>query len=82
MQIEAICPFCHSKHWNTGGPLGRHCCRCDADLHFPIEKSPLDSISSEDLNFDMAEEAPDEELCGHEDRSWFKKPCPKCGKEE
>ena len=24
--------ICGSTDWNSGGPLGAHCCRCDRDL--------------------------------------------------
>lgn len=26
---------CGSTDWNSGGPLGAHCCRCDRDLVLP-----------------------------------------------
>lgn len=29
------CWKCGHEHWNTGGALGRHCCRCDADAYYP-----------------------------------------------
>lgn len=32
------CP-CGSRVWNTGGPLGAHCCHCDRDLRYPIDQS-------------------------------------------
>lgn len=33
--ILGCCHLCGSPQWNTGGPLGRHCCRCDDDAYYP-----------------------------------------------
>lgn len=33
--LAGNCHKCGHPHWNSGGVLGRHCCRCDADAHFP-----------------------------------------------